>query len=140
MTNTLKKNRSRFGIELCSIYTTSTVFEKYANQKVFFALVADQSPSNLKKAIWIKFLNQDTACLQGPEKYTRLLNLPVVYVHINRIKRGYYEVTFDILYEPGQPLIENEITERYMKKLENHIYNDPSQWLWSHRRWKHKKP
>lgn len=134
-----RKTRSRFGIELCSIYSTSTVFEKYAHQKTFFALVADQSPSNIKKAIWVKFLNQDTACLQGPEKYTRLLNLPVVYVHINRVSRGYYEITFDVLHETGQHLNENEITERYMKKLEAHIYNDPTQWLWSHRRWKHKK-
>ncbi|MCX7863049.1 MAG: lysophospholipid acyltransferase family protein [Bacteroidales bacterium] len=137
--NFIHKTRSRFGIELCPIYITASIFEKYKNKKVFYALVADQSPSNIKKAIWIKFLNQDTACLQGPEKYARMYQMPVVYVHITRVKRGIYEITFKLLHTPNNLLNENEITVKYMQTLESYIISDPVQWLWSHRRWKHKK-
>jgi KDO2-lipid IV(A) lauroyltransferase len=137
--NYIRKNRSRFGIELCPIYITASTFEKYENKKVFYALIADQSPSNINKAIWIKFLKQDTACLQGPEKYARKFNMPVVYVHIERFKRGYYNITFKILTEKPKETNEGEITLLYMQTLEQYIHQNPTHWLWSHRRWKHKK-
>jgi KDO2-lipid IV(A) lauroyltransferase len=33
-----------------------------------------------------------------------------------------------------------EITQAYMKKLEQDIIDAPEFWLWSHRRWKRKPP
>lgn len=135
----IRKNRSRFGIELCPIYITASIFEKYENEKVFYALIADQSPSNINKAIWVKFLNQDTACLQGPEKYAIKFNMPVVYVNIERVKRGYYNITFIVLTENPRDTSEGEITSLYMNCLEKYINQNPSLWLWSHKRWKHKR-
>jgi len=32
-----------------------------------------------------------------------------------------------------------KITEDFTKKLEQDIINKPQYWLWSHKRWKHKK-
>ncbi len=135
----IRNNRSRFGIELCPIYITASIFEKYENKKVFYALIADQSPSNIYKAIWVKFFNQDTACLQGPEKYARKFNMPVVYVYIERVKRGYYNITFNILTETPKQTNDGEITSLFMSKLEQYIRKNPTYWLWSHKRWKHKK-
>ena len=34
---------------------------------------------------------------------------------------------------------EGEISELHTKKLEKDIMAQPEIWLWSHRRWKHKK-
>ncbi len=135
----LRRNRSRFGIELCPIYITANTFDKYLNQKVFYALIADQSPSNVNKAIWTTFFNRDTACLHGPEKYAVKFSMPVIYTHIQRIRRGYYTVTFRILEENPASSNYGEITHRYMQWLEEYITQDPTQWLWSHRRWKHSK-
>ena len=33
---------------------------------------------------------------------------------------------------------EGDITRKYFNRLEKQIKTEPSQWLWSHRRWKHK--
>jgi len=134
----IRKNRAKFGISLCSIYLTSKSFFEYKDKKTFFAMVADQSPSNVNKAIWTNFLNQPTACLHGPEKYAKTLNMPIVYVNITRQKRGFYSITFTTITENPLTLNNGEITQTYMQILENDIIKNPTQWLWSHRRWKHK--
>ena len=132
----LKKNRSKFGMHLCSIYVTAISFENYKNKTAFFAMVGDQSPSNVSKAYWFNFLNQNTACLHGPEKYARLYNLPIVFIDIQRIKRGYYTVEISKLTDEPLEVPEGEITRLYMQKLEAIIRKKPENWLWSHKRWK----
>ena len=102
-------------------------------------MISDQSPSNLKKARWVKFLNQDTACLHGAEVYAKKYNVPLIFGDVQRIKRGYYTVTLSVFEDNPQNTAEGEITESYMKKLEEIIKAKPENWLWSHKRWKHKK-
>jgi len=34
---------------------------------------------------------------------------------------------------------EGEITQQHFALLEKNILNKPGDWLWSHRRWKHKR-
>ena len=135
----IRKNRARFGIHLFPIQNTYKSFETNKHKKILFALVADQSPSNINKAIWTTFLNQPTACLHGLEKYAHLFNMPIVYIQIIRIKRGYYSITFKTLFENPKNELPGHITKIYMKTLEQDIIKKPEQWLWSHKRWKHKK-
>lgn len=104
------------------------------------ALIADQAPGPIKSALWMKFLNQDTAVFNGPEKIAKKMNLPVVYMNIERVKRGYYELTPTLLFENPKTTEDNEITIAFNRKLEESILKYPDNWLWSHRRWKHNKP
>jgi len=135
----IKKTRAAWGMNLVSIKNTSDAFnEKHEKPAVYF-MVSDQSPSNRKKAIWVKFLNQDTACLHGAEAYAKKYDLPLVYGDIQRVKRGYYNVTISIIEENPKQTKEGEITQKYMKKLEDTVLAKPENWLWSHKRWKHKR-
>lgn len=135
----LKRIRAENGTLLKSIYKTSATFNKYRNQPCIYVLVADQSPSSVKKAYWVNFFHQDTACLHGPEKHARNNNYPVVFLKIQRIKRGYYELTAEKLIEAPAETNEGEITQTYMHKLEEIIREIPENWLWSHKRWKRKR-
>ena len=36
-------------------------------------------------------------------------------------------------------IVEYEITEKHVRILESMIREQPEYWIWSHRRWKHKK-
>ena len=83
--NFIKRTRAENGTLLKSMYKTEETFENFKNQTCVFLLVADQSPSTIKKAIWVDFLNQDTACLHGPEKYASMYNYPVIYLNIQRV-------------------------------------------------------
>ena len=136
----IKKNRSRTGLFMGSIYETARLFKNYVAQTAAFFLLADQSPANVSRSYWINFLGLETAFLHGPERYARLYRLPVIFVDIQRVKRGYYEIEFSLLTDNTASLPEGEITVRYARKLEDIIRKKPENWLWSHRRWKLKKP
>lgn len=130
------KIRARYGTELASIFKTSLTFEENVNNKTLFLLVADQSPSNDRRAHWVNFLGRNTAFLHGPETHAKKNNLPVFFVDIQRVKRGYYQVELVLLTDDPSKLKDGEITRRYAKMLEEQILKNPESWLWTHRRWK----
>ncbi len=135
----LKRSRAKCGTELVSIYETSELFERCKNKKCVYLMAADQSPANgkqLDNAYWFDFFNRSTAFLYGPEKYARKYNYPVVYIDIQRVKRGYYEVELSVLTQTPTEHQEGDITRLYKEKLEQVITAKPENWLWSHRRWK----
>jgi len=132
----MKKNRARTGTILASIYKTAESFETQKEKPTVFIMAADQSPSNSKKAYWVDFLGRETAFLHGPERHARNNNIPVVYVDIQRVKRGYYELELTVLADNPSHLKDGEITQRYASKLESVIRKQPGNWLWSHKRWK----
>jgi len=132
-----KKHRARFGTLLKSIRNTADTFEELIDTPTVYIMAADQSPSNLRDCYWINFLHQETAWLHGPEKYARKYNLPVVYVDIQKIKRGFYSLNLVIITENPSSLSDGEITRLYAKHLEKSILSEPAYWLWSHKRWKH---
>lgn len=132
----VRKKRAKARITMASIYETTQTFEKYLTETCAFVMVADQSPANIEQAYWTTFLNQDTACLHGPEKHARSNNLPVLFLDIQRQNRGYYTVEASVIADNSNSLKDGELTEKYMKKLESIIREKPENWLWSHRRWK----
>lgn len=102
------------------------------------AFIADQTPFP-EGAYWTTFLNQDTPVFKGTEKLSMKFNYPVVYVSVKRIKRGLYDITFELLAETPKNYTENEISELHTKKLEADIKAQPEIWLWTHKRWKYKR-
>lgn len=133
------QKRTGRNVHLVSMKETRQIFEKLKDVPTFFVLIADQSPSNLNTAHWVPFLNQDTACLQGPDIIARERKLPVFYFQIERVGRGRYEAIGTLLIEDPNKTHEGSIIEAYMSKLEERIKRNPENWLWSHRRWKHKR-
>lgn len=132
----VQKTRVKGRSLLVSIANTSAVFNTDYGEPAIFYMVADQSPSSVRMAYWVKFLNQDTAVLHGPEKYARLLNLPVVYAYPQKIRRGFYTIRFSMLVEDPSKTAQGEITRIYMNTLEKIIREKPQYYLWSHKRWK----
>jgi Kdo2-lipid IVA lauroyltransferase/acyltransferase len=134
-----KKHRAKFNTRLASIRNTASLFNELSGKPNAYIMASDQSPTNLKDCFWIDFLNHDTPWLHGFEKYARKYNLPVLYVDIQKIKRGFYELELIVLTENPSSLPEGEITNRYVEHLKQTILADPAYWLWSHKRWKHKR-
>ena len=132
----IQKNRSRLGTELVSIYDTARIFVANKDKKKNYVMASDQSPSNAKKAYWVKFLGRDTAFLHGLEVYSRKYNYPAVFVDIQRVKRGHYELELTVLSDEPQKLKDGELTQIFANKLEEVIRKKPENWLWSHKRWK----
>ena len=129
-----------FGLQTESIKKTYLTFRKNKNIPSAYLMIADQSPSNTRKAIWLDFLNQDTAVIHGVEKYARTFNLSVYFFEIERVKRGYYEATFREIVANPNDYEEGEVTKIFMHEIEKQILAKPENWLWTHNRWKRKRP
>jgi KDO2-lipid IV(A) lauroyltransferase len=103
------------------------------------AFIADQTPRINDIQYWTTFLNQDTAVVVGLEKIARKLNAVVIAAHPKKIKRGYYEVEYFLVTDNPKETAKFEITEQCTRFLEKIIIKKPEYWLWSHKRWKHKR-
>jgi KDO2-lipid IV(A) lauroyltransferase len=134
----IRRNRSRTGTILSSTHETSKTFDDQENSRTVFIMAGDQSPSKKRadRAVWVDFLGQQTAFLHGIEKHAVSRNLPVMFVDIQRVKRGYYELELSWITQNPRETSAGEITKLYAKKLEEQIRRSPGNWLWSHRRWK----
>lgn len=131
------KTRTRYGSELIPMQDAFRRIRS-AKEPVISFLVADQAP-HPENAYWTTFLNQDTPVFLGPERIARATGHVVVYLAMQRVRRGYY--TVDVQELSADPASEPEfsITEKHVRALERQILQDPSYWLWSHKRWKHKR-
>jgi KDO2-lipid IV(A) lauroyltransferase len=101
-------------------------------------LIADQSPHVDAQSWWIKFLNQPTVFFHGGEKIARKFGIPVFFIHIKKLRRGYWTQDFEMIWDGTSPTSDHEITNKYARLLEAEIRRAPELWLWSHRRWKNK--
>ena len=73
-------------------------------------------------------------------KIAKKTNLPIIFHHTRKVGRGRYEVFHYKLIENPAEFTSEEIMMAYVNKLEEVINAEPEYWLWSHRRWKHKRP
>lgn len=131
--------RTRLGNKLYAMNDTLKGMLKNKNNITATAFIADQTPRP-RGAYWTTFLNQDTPVFFGTEKVAKKLNYPVVYASIKRIERGKYSLNFELLVDNPKETQTGEISEIHTKRLEKDIIEQPEVWLWSHKRWKHKRP
>ncbi|WP_338870386.1 lysophospholipid acyltransferase family protein [Spirosoma sp. SC4-14] len=130
--------RASFGAVPVPMHTLPRRMVAQKNVPRIVALVADQVPDVPEQAYWTDFLHHDTPFYPGTERLARSRNLPVFYTELRRVKRGFYEVKFTLLSEPPYTnLPPGTILNRYRDLLEETIRKYPSDWLWSHKRWKH---
>ena len=136
----LLKIRSRFGLFPIPMKQVLREMVRRKSIKRAVGLIADQVPEIPDAAFWVNFLNQDTPFFNGAEKLARSFDYPVVYIDIKRTDRGKYVEKFEVLaLPPYNQLPENEITKLFANRLEKTIKQSPSDWLWSHRRWKYQR-
>jgi KDO2-lipid IV(A) lauroyltransferase len=133
--------RTRFGAKLVPMDNIFKELQKPREKPYVVVLANDQSP-NPKTAFWTQFLHQDTGVFRGVETIARRYNLTVLYADFSKVanKRGYYEVAISTITQCPKEVKNNEILESQLRILEKDIKSQPHNWLWSHRRWKHKRP
>jgi KDO2-lipid IV(A) lauroyltransferase len=133
------RNRARGGMEMVDMETVFSAMRKRRNETAAWFLVSDQSPSSKKNAHWVSCLGQDSAALPGVDLLARKFAYPVLYFHIARIRRGFYELRYEELWPNPADAAPEDITRAYARKAESYIYEQPENWLWSHKRWKIKR-
>lgn len=135
-----KDLREKDGATLLEMKQTYKQLVSDTNQGVQFlaALIADQRPLKPEIKYWMRFLNQETPVLLGPEKIAKKTHAAVVWAEMRLVKRGYYKIVFKLLTETPELTSDYEITDAFMGELEKAIIRRPELWLWTHKRWKFK--
>jgi KDO2-lipid IV(A) lauroyltransferase len=132
--------RSRFDCQPVEMQQTLSRIFSQRDEAHAYGFLADQTPLADADIYWSIFLNQETAFFTGTERIAHLTDYPVLFIGMKKLKRGYYEINFEKIAEPPYMKGDHTILDRYVEKIEQQIREKPAGWLWSHRRWKHKRP
>jgi len=135
----IKTTRERFGGGLLlQEHTIKRMAADYQdNKKRLYGLLSDQSPQLFKATYWSDFLGVRVPIHVGAEKLAKRYNCAYVYMQVTKVKRGYYEINFELISENTKEVPDYELTDLYLKKIEKQIKEKPEFYLWSHNRFKH---
>lgn len=133
------ESRSRYGVQIVPKKLVAKSFITNKDKLTMTIFGADQSPTFSKEVFWLDFLNQETAVHVGTEVFALKYNYPVVFIRLDKVKRGYYVGTLEVLSENPANTLKGEITSMHTSYLEKIIQEQPQYWLWSHKRWKRKR-
>lgn len=133
--------RTRTGAGLIPMRDTLRDLMQRKGEVRVVSLLSDQAAGPEDRPYWTTFLNQDSGFYTSADRLAARFKAPVVYVSLRRLRRGYYEMELTELYDGDAPLPANEfpITDAFVRALEKDIRAAPEQYLWTHRRWKHKR-
>ncbi len=135
------KLRGQFGGESILMKDTLRRILTLRNQekKVMIGFISDQLPKWENMNHWTTFLNHDTSFFIGAERIAKQVDAALYYVDVERVKRGYYQVTFRLMTLHPKEFPDYELTDQYARLLEKSIRHQPAYWLWTHKRWKRTK-
>ena len=132
--------RARFGGTPIPHKALTRELIRHRSEPRVYAMVADQVPTIDEPKHWTRFLGQDTAFFIGADAIARILAAPVVFVDMQRVRRGHYRVRLEQIAAPPYAAGHGfDIVERYAQALEREIRASPADWLWVHNRWKYPK-
>ena len=137
----IKKIRSKYNGNLIS--TKNTFKEILKNTKLkglnIYGFASDQSPKKNKVTYWNNFLNNFVPFHTGAEIIAKKFDMAVIYMNVEKVKRGYYLASFELITDKPKKYKDFKITEDFIKLLENQIFKAPEYYTWTHNRFKHRK-
>ena len=137
----VRKIRSRFKASLITTKETiPTIIENTKNNVLsIYGFASDQSPKIDDAFHWKKFMGIEVPVHTGAEMLAKRYDMNVVFLKTKKVKRGYYEATLEVLSENAIEVPNYEITDHFLELVEKQIYEAPEFYLWTHKRWKHRR-
>lgn len=135
-----RRNRKRFGTTLITTRETSQQITKNRQEGrlAFYGMLIDQSPMLAKAQYWAPFMGVRVPMHTGAEYLSKKTDLPVIYMKVSKLKRGYYEASFKLLSENPGEIPDFQITDAFFREVEKSIREAPEYYFWTHKRWKHR--
>ncbi|WBX74834.1 lysophospholipid acyltransferase family protein [Tenacibaculum pacificus] len=136
----IKSSRRKYGFD----GVPSQLFNKRINERQakgiqsLYILLSDQSPQLHRARYWTNFLNEKVPVHTGAEVLAKKYDLVVINMNTTKIKRGYFETTFELITDNAKDFDKNQITDKFLEVTERNIKAQPECYLWSHKRFKHK--
>lgn len=134
----MQRIRTRTGALLVSMKALKGGLSQLRDQSYILALIADQNPSVPDVAYWQQFMNRPAPFFRGSAQLAMRARAAVVFAGIYKIRRGYYEVRLETFSQNAAAGTSDNLLAGYIAFLERELHRQPANWLWSHRRWKHR--
>lgn len=136
----VKKIRSKFKAELITTKETiATIANNYTNGELsLYGFASDQSPKKNAAYHWTPFMGHEVPVHTGAEMLAKRFDMNVIFLRTKKIKRGYYEASFEVLSDDVKSVPNYEITDRFLQLVEQQILEAPEYYLWTHKRWKYR--
>lgn len=137
----VKKARGKFDGKIVSNKKiVTTLFRMWKKDiKTLTYILSDQSPKLNDFKYRDTFLGIDVPMFTGTEELAKRLDFSVLYLRVEKVKRGYYASTLIEVADQPKEFPDFEITRKFFDLLEEQIREKPEYYLWSHKRWKHRK-
>jgi len=137
----VKDIRRKFKAVLITTKETIPMIQKNANSRQLgvYGFASDQSPQLSKTFHWTNFMGIEVPVHTGAEMLAKRFDMNVVFLKTKKIKRGYYEATFENMFDNPKEVPNYQISDDFLRRVEKQIHEAPEYYLWTHKRWKHKK-
>ena len=137
----VKDIRSKFKAYLITTKETKHVIESNAKKGILgiYGFASDQTPRPSDNMYWYHFMGIETPIHVGAELFAKKNDMNVLYLKVKKVKRGYYEGTFEVLSDDVRSIPDFKLSEQFMDKVAQQILEAPEYYLWTHKRWKHKR-
>jgi Kdo2-lipid IVA lauroyltransferase/acyltransferase len=137
----VRKIRSRFKAYLITTKETVPIIIKNKSNNLLsiYGFASDQSPKASSAFHWQKFMGIEVPVHTGAEMLSKKYNMNIIFLKVKKVTRGYYEASFEVLSENTQNVPDYEITDKFLELVEQQIYEAPEYYLWTHKRWKHRR-
>ena len=133
--------RSKFKATLITTSKTIPVIKENESlgHRGVYGFASDQSPQESKAFHWQKFMGIETPVYTGAEMLVKRFDMNVIFLRVKKVKRGYYEATFELMFDNPKAIPDYQISDEFLRRVEKQIYEAPEYYLWTHKRWKHRK-
>jgi len=133
--------RSKFNAIPVDAKSSVALVRKNQQQNILgvYAFISDQTPRPQQTHFLENFMGIKVPIHTGAEFLAKKFDMNVVYLKIQKIKRGFYQTTFVSLVEPNQKTEKYDITKAFLKQVESQIYEKPEYYFWTHKRWKYRE-
>jgi KDO2-lipid IV(A) lauroyltransferase len=137
----VKDIRNRFKATLITTRETIPTIQKNFSTGHLgtYGFASDQSPQLSKAFHWHSFMGIEVPVHTGAEMLAKRFDMNVIFLRTKKVKRGYYEATFELLSDDVKSVPNYDITDEFLKRVEKQIYEAPEYYLWTHKRWKHRR-
>lgn len=134
----VRRIRSKFKAHLITTKDTiPTIEQNYINNiKGIYGFASDQSPKLSKAYHSTTFMGIKTPVHTGAEMLAKKFDMNVIFLRVKKVKRGFYEATFEVLSEDVKSVADYELSDLFLRKVEKQILEAPEYYLWTHKRWK----
>ena len=106
---------------------------EYLKKKYCIALMIDQRVSEGEK---INLFGKPALTTTLPAQLSFKFNLDIIPIYIERDNKNKFNIRFQERINPKKFKDKLELTEELNKVLEKMIKKNPTQWIWTHNRWK----